>query len=123
MFLHYPASQIACVKLLDEMEWNRECFNAAVSTRVFSLTDVYPDREVHDKVARVFGEWQYATRKAKRMFFWMPKLRYTNKYLDKRLLQQRHAPLEFAELAKMALVMMARDKGTNITFATVRRSA
>ncbi|KAI6180816.1 Evolutionarily conserved signaling intermediate in Toll pathway, mitochondrial [Aphelenchoides besseyi] len=103
MFMHFPHQQSCCMRLLDEMEWNM----------------VYPDREVHDKVIEIFGDWTQAAKKSRRMFYWLPRLRYTNKYLDKKLQRDRHADLDFAESARLALEMMSRDKGTEITYSTV----
>uniref|UniRef100_A0A0K0FVK5 Evolutionarily conserved signaling intermediate in Toll pathway, mitochondrial n=1 Tax=Strongyloides venezuelensis TaxID=75913 RepID=A0A0K0FVK5_STRVS len=99
VFLHYPQQQNCCIKVLDEMEWN----------------GVQPDREVHDIVALTFGEWNFATKKAKRMLFWNPKLRHTNKYLDKRDIDNKN--LNKLELAELALKMISRDAGTNISDA------
>jgi len=95
--LHYPLQQNCCVKILDEMEWN----------------GVQPDKEVHDIVANAFGEWNFATRKIKRMLYWMPKLKHTNKYLDRRHIENQK--LDDIQLAKIALKMMCRDPGTTFT--------
>ncbi|KAE9556159.1 hypothetical protein FO519_000647 [Halicephalobus sp. NKZ332] len=95
--LHYPLQQNCCVKILDEMEWN----------------GVQPDKEIHDIVANAFGEWNFATRKIKRMLYWMPKLKYTNKYLDRRHIENQK--LDGIQLAKIALKMMCRDPGTTFT--------
>uniref|UniRef100_A0A0K0DY93 Evolutionarily conserved signaling intermediate in Toll pathway, mitochondrial n=1 Tax=Strongyloides stercoralis TaxID=6248 RepID=A0A0K0DY93_STRER len=99
IFLHYPQQQNCCVKILDEMDWN----------------GVQPDKEVHDIVALTFGEFNFATKKIKRMLYWLPKLRHTNKYLDKRELENKK--LNEIELAELALKMMARDAGTKISDA------
>lgn len=74
---------------------------------------VQPDKEVHDIVANAFGEWNFATRKIKRMLYWMPKLRYSNKYLDRR--QVENKKLDNLELARVALKMMCRDPGSSQT--------
>ncbi|KAI6172611.1 Evolutionarily conserved signaling intermediate in Toll pathway, mitochondrial [Aphelenchoides besseyi] len=50
---------------------------------------------------------------------WLPRLRYTNKYLDKNLQRDCHADLDFVESARLALEMMSQDKGTEITYSTV----
>ncbi|KAK0400288.1 hypothetical protein QR680_003441 [Steinernema hermaphroditum] len=99
MFLHFPVQQNCCVKVLDLMEWH----------------GVQPDKEVHDIVANAFGEWNFATKKIKRMLYWMPKLKHSNKYLDRRLVENKN--LKAVELATIALKMMARDSGTNIDYA------
>ena len=78
---------------------------------------VHPDKEVHDIVVNAFGEWNFATRKIKRMLYWMPKLRYTNKYLDRREIENKK--LDDAQLAKIALKMMCRDPGTTLTHVKV----
>ncbi|VDO12005.1 unnamed protein product, partial [Brugia timori] len=70
-FLYYPQQQICCIKLLDEMEW----------------FGVQPDKEIHDLVVNAFGEWNYASKKMKRMMYWMPKLKHSNGYLDRRKIQ------------------------------------
>ncbi|KAI6211497.1 Evolutionarily conserved signaling intermediate in Toll pathway, mitochondrial [Aphelenchoides besseyi] len=103
MFMHFPHQQSCCMRLLDEMEWNM----------------VYPDREVHDKVIEIFGDWTQAAKKSRRMFYWLPRLRYTNKYLDKKLQRDRHADLDFAKSVRLALEMMSQDKGVEITYSTV----
>uniref|UniRef100_A0AC34PV66 Evolutionarily conserved signaling intermediate in Toll pathway, mitochondrial n=1 Tax=Panagrolaimus sp. JU765 TaxID=591449 RepID=A0AC34PV66_9BILA len=100
--LHYPLQQHCCVKILDEMEWN----------------GVQPDKEVHDIVANIFGEWNFATRKIKRMLYWMPKLKYTNKYLDRRQVENQN--LTATLLARIALKMMCRDPGTLFTLVRTR---
>uniref|UniRef100_A0A0N5C0L6 Evolutionarily conserved signaling intermediate in Toll pathway, mitochondrial n=1 Tax=Strongyloides papillosus TaxID=174720 RepID=A0A0N5C0L6_STREA len=99
VFLHHPQQQHCCVKVLDEMEWN----------------GVQPDKEIHDIVALTFGEWNFATKKAKRMLFWNPKIRHTNKYLDGRDIDNKN--LNKLELAELALKMMSRDAGTNFSDA------
>lgn len=48
----------------------------------------------------------------------MPKLRYTNKYLDRRDIENKK--LDDAQLAKIALKMMCRDPGTSYTYVKVR---
>ncbi|KHN84281.1 Evolutionarily conserved signaling intermediate in Toll pathway, mitochondrial [Toxocara canis] len=102
IFLHYPMQQNCCVKVLDQMEW----------------FGVQPDKEVHDIVANAFGEWNFATRKIKRMLYWMPKLKHSNKYLDRRCLEGRQVgPVE---LAFIALKMMARDPGTAFSLVKIK---
>ncbi|RCN45451.1 ECSIT protein, partial [Ancylostoma caninum] len=97
IFLHYPVQQNCCVKVLDEMEWN----------------GVQPDKEIHDIVVNAFGEWNFATKKVKRMLYWMPKLKYSNKYLDRRDVEGKS--LSPPELAGIALKMMSRDPGTELS--------
>ncbi|VDK49424.1 unnamed protein product [Cylicostephanus goldi] len=97
IFLHYPMQQNCCVKVLDEMEWN----------------GVQPDKEIHDIVVNAFGEWNFATKKVKRMLYWMPKLKYSNKHLDRRNVEGK--ALSPPELAGIALKMMSRDPGTEIS--------
>lgn len=80
---------------------------------------VYLDQEVLDLVKERFGAWAFATKKVRRMMFWLPRLRYTNKYLDRTLQEQRHTELSFAQLAKMGLEQMSRDKGATITYSKV----
>lgn len=46
------------------------------------------------------------------MLYWMPKLKYTNKYLDRRTVEG--LKLSAVELAVRALKMMARDPGTEV---------
>ncbi|CAJ0933308.1 unnamed protein product, partial [Mesorhabditis belari] len=96
IFLHYPLQQNCCVKVLDEMEWH----------------GVQPDKETHDIVVNAFGEWNFATRKVKRMLYWMPKLRHSNKYLDRRLLEK--GPLSQADLAGLLLRTISRDPGSKL---------
>ncbi|CAD6196891.1 unnamed protein product [Caenorhabditis auriculariae] len=97
IFLHYPMQQNCCVKVLDEMEWH----------------GVQPDKEIHDIVVNAFGEWNFATKKIKRMLYWMPKLKYSNKYLDRRTVEGKS--LSDCELAGVALKMMSRDPATNVS--------
>ncbi|EYB82975.1 hypothetical protein Y032_0345g3096 [Ancylostoma ceylanicum] len=97
IFLHYPVQQNCCVKVLDEMEWN----------------GVQPDKEIHDIVVNAFGDWNFATKKVKRMLYWMPKLKYSNKYLDRRDVEGKS--LSPPELAGIALKMMSRDPGTELS--------
>ncbi|CEF70225.1 Evolutionarily conserved signaling intermediate in Toll pathway, mitochondrial [Strongyloides ratti] len=99
IFLHFPQHQNCCIKVLDEMEWN----------------GVQPDKDVHEIVALTFGQWNFATKKIKRMLYWMPKIRHTNKYLDKREIDNKK--LNAMELAELALKMMSRDAGTKISDA------
>jgi hypothetical protein len=75
--------------------------------------------ETFDIVKDRFGGWAFATKKIRRMMYWYPRLRYTNKYLDRKLQDNRYADVSFAELAKMGLEMMSRDKGAEITYSTV----
>lgn len=97
VFLHYPQQQNCAVKVLDEMEWH----------------GVQPDKEIHDIVVNAFGEWNFATKKVKRMLYWMPKLKHSNKYLDRRHVEGRS--LSPSELAGLALKMMSRDPATSIS--------
>lgn len=103
IFLHYPMQQNCCVKVLDEMEWN----------------GVQPDKEIHDIVVNAFGEWNFATKKIKRMLYWMPKLKHSNKYLDRRTVEGQ--TLSPAELAGVALKMMSPDPGTSISLVKLTR--
>ncbi|CAG9536019.1 unnamed protein product [Cercopithifilaria johnstoni] len=100
-FLYYPQQQICCTKLLDEMEW----------------FGVQPDKEVHDLVVNAFGEWNYATKKVKRMLYWMPKLKHSNTYLDRRKIEGKK--LGAVDLGYLALKMMSRDPGTQIAFVGI----
>uniref|UniRef100_A0A915PLN6 Evolutionarily conserved signaling intermediate in Toll pathway, mitochondrial n=1 Tax=Setaria digitata TaxID=48799 RepID=A0A915PLN6_9BILA len=96
-FLYYPQQQICCINLLDEMEW----------------FGVQPDKEIHDLVVNAFGEWNYATKKVKRMLYWMPKLKHSNAYLDRRKIEgKKLGPID---LGVLALKMISRDPGTRIT--------
>ncbi|CAL2040906.1 unnamed protein product [Caenorhabditis brenneri] len=97
VFLHYPQQQNCAVKVLDEMEWH----------------GVQPDKEIHDIVVNAFGEWNFATKKVKRMLYWMPKLKHSNRYLDRRHVEGRS--LSPSELAGLALKMMSRDPATSIS--------
>ncbi|CAI4227784.1 unnamed protein product [Auanema sp. JU1783] len=97
IFLHYPMQQNCCVKVLDEMEWH----------------GVSPDKEIHDIVVNAFGEWNFATKKVKRMIYWMPKLKHTNKYVDRRHLEGKTLSPE--ELAGLALKTICRDPGTQFS--------
>ena len=85
------------------------------SSKTFS--GVQPDKEVHDIVVNAFGDWNYSTKKIKRMLYWMPKLKYTNKYLDRRDVE--HQDLSLVEMARVALRMMCRDAGTVISYLKV----
>ncbi|CAD5225958.1 unnamed protein product [Bursaphelenchus xylophilus] len=96
-FMHFPHQQECAVNVLDEMEYYH----------------VYPDKEVDDIITRNFGEWSTTSKKVRRMLYWLPKLRYTNKYLDVRKVENKD--LGFLELAKLALEMMCRDPGTKIS--------
>ncbi|KAK6111267.1 Evolutionarily conserved signaling intermediate in Toll pathway family protein [Brugia pahangi] len=96
-FLYYPQQQICCIKLLDEMEW----------------FGVQPDKEIHDLVVNAFGEWNYASKKMKRMMYWMPKLKHSNGYLDRRKIQGKK--LSAVDFGYLALKMISRDPGTRIT--------
>lgn len=51
------------------------------------------------------------------MLYWMPKLRYTNKYLDRRDVENKK--LDDTQLARIALKMMCRDPGTSLTYLKV----
>ncbi|KAI1715709.1 evolutionarily conserved signaling intermediate in toll pathway domain-containing protein [Ditylenchus destructor] len=97
-FIHFPDQQVCAVKLFDQMEWH----------------NVYPDQEFYSMVVAIFGEWNYATKKVNRMFYWMPRLKNTNKYLDWRKVDNQH--LKDAELARIALQMICRDAGTVFTY-------
>ncbi|CAB3406374.1 unnamed protein product [Caenorhabditis bovis] len=105
IFLHYPMQQNCCVKVLDEMEWN----------------GVQPDKEIHDIVVNAFGEWNFATKKVKRMLYWMPKLKHSNKYLDRRHVEGKS--LSPAELAGVALKMMSRDPASTISLVKLSDSS
>uniref|UniRef100_A0A8R1E1C3 Evolutionarily conserved signaling intermediate in Toll pathway, mitochondrial n=1 Tax=Caenorhabditis japonica TaxID=281687 RepID=A0A8R1E1C3_CAEJA len=97
IFLHYPQQQNCAVKVLDEMEWH----------------GVQPDKEIHDIMVNAFGEWNFATKKVKRMLYWMPKLKHSNKYLDRRHVEGKS--LSPSELAGIALKMMSRDPASSIS--------
>lgn len=105
VFLHYPQQQNCAVKVLDEMEWN----------------GVQPDKEIHDIVVNAFGEWNFATKKVKRMLYWMPKLKHSNKYLDRRHVEGKS--LSASELAGLALKMMSRDPATSVSLLTFSDSS
>lgn len=79
----------------------------------FIYLGVQIDKEVHDIVVNTFGEWTYSGKKAKRMLYWMPKLKHTNNYLDRRLVENKD--LTKFELARIVLKMMCRDAGTLLT--------
>ncbi|CEF70228.1 Evolutionarily conserved signaling intermediate in Toll pathway, mitochondrial [Strongyloides ratti] len=79
------------------------------------VSSVQPGKDVHEIVALTFGQWNFATKKIKRMLYWMPKIRHTNKYLDKREIDNKK--LNAMELAELALKMMSRDAGTKISDA------
>ncbi|VDK86832.1 unnamed protein product [Litomosoides sigmodontis] len=100
-FLYYPQQQICCTKLLDEMEW----------------FGVQPDKEIHDLVVNAFGEWNYVTKKAKRMMYWMPKLKHSNAYLDRRKIEGKK--LSAIDLGYLALKMISRDPSTRITLVRI----
>uniref|UniRef100_A0A1I7WN20 Evolutionarily conserved signaling intermediate in Toll pathway, mitochondrial n=1 Tax=Heterorhabditis bacteriophora TaxID=37862 RepID=A0A1I7WN20_HETBA len=91
---------------------NKEAFMAAICKFLYYIA-VQPDKEIHDIVVNAFGEWNFATRKIKRMLYWMPKLKHSNKYLDRRLVEGKS--LSPAELAGIALKMMSRDPGTTLS--------
>lgn len=97
IFIHYPQHQECAVDVLDEMEWN----------------GVQPDKELHEIMKRRFGPWNYSTLKVKRQLYWLPKLKHTNKYLDRRMVE--NMKLLDVELASIALKMICRDAGTQIT--------
>ncbi|KAM3725433.1 Evolutionarily conserved signaling intermediate in Toll pathway [Dirofilaria immitis] len=103
-FLYYPQQQLCCVKLLDEMEW----------------FGVQPDKEIHDLVVNAFGEWNYASKKVKRMMYWMPKLKHSNIYLDRRKIEGKK--LSAVDLGYLALKMISRDPGTRITFVRINNT-
>lgn len=48
--------------------------------KVYNL-GVIPDKELHDIMVRRFGAWGYATKKVKRQLYWLPKLKYTNRFI------------------------------------------
>ncbi|VBB27768.1 unnamed protein product [Acanthocheilonema viteae] len=100
-FLYYPQQQICCTKLLDEMEW----------------FGVQPDKEIHDLVVNAFGEWNYATKKVKRMMYWMPKLKHSNTYLDRRKIEGKK--LSAVDLGYLVLKMISRDPNTRITLVGI----
>uniref|UniRef100_F1L975 Evolutionarily conserved signaling intermediate in Toll pathway n=1 Tax=Ascaris suum TaxID=6253 RepID=F1L975_ASCSU len=52
------------------------------------------------------------------MLYWMPKLKHSNKYLDRRSIEGRE--VGDVELAFIALKMMARDPGTAFSYVTVK---
>lgn len=62
-----------------------------------------------------FGEYNWCMDKIKRLLYWMPKLKHTNKYLDRRWVENKN--LTDIQLAKLALKMMCRDAGTKILFS------
>ncbi|CCD68715.1 Evolutionarily conserved signaling intermediate in Toll pathway, mitochondrial [Caenorhabditis elegans] len=105
VFLHYPQQQNCAVKVLDEMEWH----------------GVQPDKEIHDIVVNAFGEWNFATKKVKRMLYWMPKLKHSNKYLDRRHVEGKS--LSPSELAGIALKMMSRDAASSISLLKLSDSS
>ena len=78
---------------------------------------VQPDKEIHDIMVSRFGAYNYSTLKAKRMLYWLPKLKHLNKYLDRRKVE--HQNLTDVEIAKLALKMICRDLGTQISFLKV----
>lgn len=78
---------------------------------------VQPDKEVHDIVANAFGQYNFATKKAKRMLYWMPKIKHTNPYLDRRHVENQD--LSDVDLARIALKMICRDAGTNFSYFKV----
>uniref|UniRef100_A0A158R3U7 Evolutionarily conserved signaling intermediate in Toll pathway, mitochondrial n=1 Tax=Syphacia muris TaxID=451379 RepID=A0A158R3U7_9BILA len=94
IFVHYPVQQTCCVRVLDEMDWN----------------GVQPDKEVHDIVVNAFGNWSFASKKIKRMLYWMPKLKYSNKYIDRREIENHEHTM--VDLAYLVLKMICRDPGT-----------
>ena len=89
------------MQLLDQMEWHM----------------CQPDKEVHDIIVNIFGDWNFSTRKIKRMLYWMPKLKHTNHYLDRRDVEGK--ALNAMELARLALKTMCRDSGTQFTYLKV----
>lgn len=78
-----------------------------------SFPGVQIDKETHDIVVNVFGGYSFAGKKAKRMMYWLPKLKHTNHYLDRRDVE--HRDLSDLELARTALKMICRDAGTVLT--------
>lgn len=76
--------------------------------------EVQPDKEVYDIMVSRFGKYNWATNKIKRMLYWMPKLKNTNKYMDRRKVE--HQNLNDVEIARLALKMICRDAGTQIKF-------
>lgn len=76
-----------------------------------------PDKEIHYLVVNAFGEWNYATKKVRRMLYWMPKLKHSNTYLDRRKIEGKK--LSAVELGYLALKMISRDPGTQINHVEV----
>lgn len=76
-----------------------------------------PDKEIHDLVINAFGEWNYVTKKVKRMMYWMPKLKHSNTYLDRRKIEGKK--LDAVDLGYLALKMISRDPSTQITLVGV----
>ena len=84
------------------------------------LLGVQPDREVHDIVVNAFGDWNFATKKIKRMLYWMPKLKYSNKYIDRREIEGKKHSL--VDLAFLVLKTICRDPGTQLSHVKVSSS-
>lgn len=99
------------------MRWNGIVSFIYFFLSKFLFSDVIPDKEVFDIVVNIFGSWTFATRKVRRQLYWMPKLKYSNKYLDRRLVENKN--LDDIELARIALKMMSRDPGTTFSYAKV----
>lgn len=76
-----------------------------------------PDKEVYDIMVSRFGKYNWATNKIKRMLYWMPKIKNTNKYLDRREVENQN--ISDIEIARKALTMICRDAGTAIKFLKV----
>lgn len=68
-------------------------------------------------MSNAFGEYNFATKKAKRMLYWMPKIKHTNPYLDRRHVENKD--LSDVELARIALKMICRDAGTTFSYFKV----
>lgn len=72
-------------------------------------------------MVNAFGEWNFATKKVKRMLYWMPKLKHSNKYLDRRHVEGKS--LSPSELAGIALKMMSRDAASSISLLKLSDSS
>ena len=44
------------------------------------FVELCPDSEMILQIISIFGDWTHAVKKAKRMFYWMPKFKYANRY-------------------------------------------
>uniref|UniRef100_A0A914V6P7 ECSIT N-terminal domain-containing protein n=1 Tax=Plectus sambesii TaxID=2011161 RepID=A0A914V6P7_9BILA len=71
-----------------------------------------PDKEISDMVGLVFGQWNFASKKMKRMMYWRMKLRHSNPFVDRRDIEGKQ--LRPSSLAKWAMKMICRDPGTVI---------